>query len=140
MYSAGHGVQEQSECRVLLQVPRGVVPEVPAPCARRWGRCATEGHLGGGGQRDSIGDPRDGGDAGPRALVCECVTAMECGGTGQRIEERVMGPVHERVPGDERNHVGRSLVEFRVFCASNRRQSDLLCDSAVHSAPTSKRR
>lgn len=61
------------------------------------------------------------GDAGPRALVCECATAMESSGTGQSIEERVDGPADERAPRDERANVGRSLVAERIFCASHRR-------------------
>ena len=136
----GDGIRAHEACRIRTQVPHCLGPEVSEGDFRRTGSECAQTDI----QRDRrairVRDCGTRGDAGPRALVCECAAAIEFSGTGQNIEERVLGPAHERAPGNARGDVGRALVELGILRASHRRYGERFCDSKVHPESASERR
>ena len=134
-----HGIRAHEPCRIRTQVPHCLGPEVSEGDFRRTGSERAQTDI----QRDRrtirVPDCGTRGDAGPRALVCECAAAIESSGTGQNIEERVLGPADERAPRNARGDVGRALVELGILRASHRRYGDSFCDSEIHPEPASSR-
>ena len=135
-----HGIRAHEPCHIRTQVPYCLGPEVSEGDFRRTGSDRAQTDIQGDRRAVRVRNCGTRSDAGPRALVCECAAAIQSSGTGQNIEERVLGPADERAPGNARDDVGRALVELGILRASHRRDGERFCDSKVHPEPASERR